>query len=138
MEPGDRGGKPRFRIDRSHHSPLGRDVDVYLPSIGEVKLDHRRIACPFGQAIVVEPAARAGGHRGHQLLVSRYGSFRTQVLECLFFPPVDLWPEQIDRAGDRKDQDKGQHEQPGIEMPSPDRAVEPRVCHHHLNRNRCG
>ena len=60
--------KTSFRIDRSHHLPLGRDVDVYLPSIGEVKLDHRRIACPFGQAIVVEPAARAGGLRGHQLL----------------------------------------------------------------------
>jgi hypothetical protein len=72
----------------------------------------------------MKPRAREGGQRGFTLRVGRNGFRNRQGAESPFFPPLDLRLEQIERSRQRKHQDHRHHEQAGIEMPAPDRAVE--------------
>src|SRR5690606_16111345 len=68
-----------------------------------------------------------------ELLVRQNRGSRWLPLKGPLLPALHLRPEQIDRARKSKCQNERDDEQPGVEMPAPDRAVEARIAHHHLN-----
>ena len=104
--------------------PCGETKTSTLAAVRQSKLDHRGIAGMLGQPIVVEAGAGIGAQRRRQLPVRRDRALGAEAAIGPLLPAVDLRLEQIDRAGHRQDEDEGQHEQPGIEMPAPDGGIE--------------
>src|SRR3546814_5690734 len=58
-----------------------------------------------------------------QLCLRPDGALGRQVLESAFLPSFDLLLDQIGRTPHRQQQNERADEQPGIEMPAPDRGI---------------
>ena len=72
----------------------------------------------------MELGAGIGREYGTVLLFGRHSILGCQSLPSPLFPALYLWFEQIDCAGQSQDQDHGDNEQAGIEMPAPDHPIE--------------
>src|SRR3546814_10513146 len=74
--------------------------------------------------MAVKSCVGKGRQRRFHVCLRPDGALGRQVLESAFLPSFDLRLEQIGRARHRQQQNERDDEQPGIEMPAPDRGID--------------
>src|SRR3546814_1293050 len=71
-------------------------------------MDHRRVACAFGQAVAVEPCAGKRRQRRIHLALRGGGARNRQALKGAFLPSLHLRLEQIGRARHGEQQNRSE------------------------------
>jgi hypothetical protein len=123
MQPKDDAHWPLVLADRFEDLKIGAvDIDAALhtlPADQELGGGMRRLGKLIGMQ---HPARIARQHRSDDL--RRLCGLRAgQIVVRAVQPGFDLGAEQIDRTGDAEEDDEGDGEQAGVEMPAPDHAV---------------
>ena len=122
--PHDRHGLPRRITLAGYMGTIGIDIDVAVGAAGQPHLPQR---CLIGEARQPHALHDGAWPRGadHRFLIGEGAPCRAggDGLHIGIPPSFDLAIEQIERAGDRQQDQHRRHEQPGIKMPAPDRAI---------------